>query len=301
MKNVLALLLLLPSLALAQMYGPPYNPSNTQINGQPAGTMANQNANAVAITGGTAAFTGTVSTTGNLNVQGSINSTQNTNPASITNSGVALTAAPNVADVVYYDSTKATDNHIGELIWFQGCLQSRFKSDAQSSAVTPFSVCGGYGSGITGISSNSGSGSFTNTGPLGVTQSNGNGIVLTPSANGGTPTLMTNGANVNVSLNISTQGSGGINLNSATSVTGNLSVSGTSTLTGAVSMPGGTTGPLTISQGYTVAGLPTCNTASKGARAFVTDAANPTWNSPVTGGSSNTIGVLCNGNTWVGE
>lgn len=60
-----------------------------------------------------------------------------------------------------------------------------------------------------------------------------------------------------------------------------------------------TTGVVTLSQGFTVGTLPTCNTAAKGARAFVTDAANPTWNNPVTGGSSNTIPVFCNGNSWV--
>jgi hypothetical protein len=211
MRKLIFLAAFLPGVATAQYSGPTYNPANVHI------------------TGGTAAFTGTVSTTGNLNVQGSVNSTQNTNPASTTNSGVALTAAPNVADVVFYDSTKATDNHIAELIWFQGCLQSRFKSDSQSSAVAPLAVCGGYASGITGIASNTGSGSWTNTGPFGVTQAGGNGILLTPSANGGAPTLATNGANSNVSLNISTQGGGGINLNSSTAVTGNLSLTGTLT------------------------------------------------------------------------
>jgi hypothetical protein len=60
-----------------------------------------------------------------------------------------------------------------------------------------------------------------------------------------------------------------------------------------------TTGTAILSQGVTVASLPAASTALKGARAFVTDANNPTWNSPVTGGSSNTVPVFCNGNAWV--
>jgi hypothetical protein len=110
----------------------------------------------------------------------------------------------------------------------------------------------------------------------------------------GANVFVINGGSAGVSSITSNSGSG------AWTHQGNFSVSGTTTLTGAVSMPGGTNGPLTISQGYTVATLPTCNTASKGARAFVTDAASPTWNSPVTGGNSNTIPVFCNGNAWVG-
>jgi len=75
-----------------------------------------------------------VGVTGNVNVQGAISSTINTQPASITNSGVVMTANPNVADLVYYDSTRTTDNHIVEGIWFQGAYQLRMKSDSQAQA-----------------------------------------------------------------------------------------------------------------------------------------------------------------------
>jgi hypothetical protein len=278
MRKLLLLLAFLPAFAFGQYYGPVYNPANVKI------------------TGGTAAFTGTISTTGNVNVQGNISSTNNINPAGTTNSGVALSASPNVADVLLFDSTQSANNRTYEMLAFQGCQQFRFKNDAGSSATAWLNACGGYAAGVTSIAS---TGPWTHTGTFGVAQSGGNGIALQPSANGGTPTLTTNGANSNVSLNISTQGGGGINLNSATAVTGTFSVTSTSTLTGAVSMPGGTNGPLTISQGYTVATLPTCNTASKGARAYVTDAATPTFNSPVTGSNSNTVPVFCNGNSWV--
>lgn len=60
-----------------------------------------------------------------------------------------------------------------------------------------------------------------------------------------------------------------------------------------------TTGVVTLSQGFTVAGLPAASTALKGARAFVTDSANPTYNSQVVGGGANAVPVFCNGNVWV--
>jgi hypothetical protein len=238
--------------------------------------------------------------TGNFTVQsGAISSSAGAGIASATNSGVNLNYGGTYGMVSLYDSTRAANNRSADWLFINGGMQLRFANDGYTAFATALNISGGQASGITGITSTSGSGSWTHTGTFGVTQSGGNGIALQPSANGGTPTLTTNGANSNVSLNISTQGSGGINLNSATAVTGTFSVTSTSTLTGAVSMPGGTNGPLTISQGYTVATLPTCNTASKGARAFVTDAATPTFNSPVTGSNSNTVPVFCNGNSWV--
>jgi hypothetical protein len=238
--------------------------------------------------------------TGNFTVQsGAISSSAGAGIASATNSGVNLNYGGTYGMVSLYDSTRAANNRSADWLFINGGMQLRFANDGYTAFATALNISGGQASGVTGITSNSGSGSWTNTGTFGVTQSGGNGIALQPSANGGTPTLTTNGANSNVSLNISTQGSGGINLNSATAVTGTLSVTSTSTLTGAVSMPGGTNGPLTISEGYTVATLPAASTALKGARAFVTDAANPTWNNPVAGGSSNTVPVFCNGNVWV--
>jgi hypothetical protein len=60
-----------------------------------------------------------------------------------------------------------------------------------------------------------------------------------------------------------------------------------------------TTGVVTLSQGFTVAGLPAASAALKGARAFVTDSATPTYNSQVVGGGANVVPVFCNGNVWV--
>jgi hypothetical protein len=167
-----------PTLSVGQPY---YNVVSSQTRYWCGSSFSTSCAGVASITGGTIDGTvigGTtpaagnftsVTATGNVSVQGTISSTNNTLPASITNSGVALTAAPNVADEVYYNAPYTTNNHIAEHIWFQNCLQSRFKSDDQSSAVTPLSLCGGYGTGITGISSNSGSGSWAHTGSFSAT------------------------------------------------------------------------------------------------------------------------------------
>ena len=63
-------------------------------------------------------------------------------------------------------------------------------------------------------------------------------------------------------------------------------------------------GPLTVSSGqailptYTVATLPTCNTAEKGAIAFVTDATTPTYNGSLTGSGTVVVPVSCSGSAW---
>lgn len=113
-----------------------------------------------ATTASTGAFT-VVTATGNLSVQGLVSSTANTSPASITNSGVALSASPTVGDVVYYDSAQTANNRVMDAVWISGSYQQRFKNDAQSSATPFFTATGGFAGGITALASNSGSGSFT--------------------------------------------------------------------------------------------------------------------------------------------
>lgn len=48
----------------------------------------------------------------------------------------------------------------------------------------------------------------------------------------------------------------------------------------------------------TVAGLPTCDSGLKGGMAAVSDAADPAYNAPLTGGGTASIPVYCNGNAW---
>jgi hypothetical protein len=50
---------------------------------------------------------------------------------------------------------------------------------------------------------------------------------------------------------------------------------------------------------YTVAGLPTCNSAAASSIAYVTDANAPTYNGTLTGSSTTKTLALCNGSAWV--
>jgi hypothetical protein len=72
-----------------------------------------------------------------------------------------------------------------------------------------------------------------------------------------------------------------IALNGTTTITGTLNVSGVLNL-----------------QAYTVATLPTCDSAANTTYAAVTDATAPTYNATVTGGGAVSIPVYCNGTHW---
>ena len=75
---------------------------------------------------------------------------------------------------------------------------------------------------------------------------------------------------------------------------GNFSTPGTITTDA-----GGTDPGIIIFNPTTVASLPTCNSAEKGARAFVTNATATTFLSVVAGGGSNNVPVVCNGTNWL--
>lgn len=175
---------------------------------------------------------------GNVNVKGNVSSTGNTNPASPTNSGVALSAAPNVADVIFYDSTQTANNRTWEWIYFQGSFQARAKNDAGNAALSALAIAGGQ-TGITGITSSSGSGAWAHTGSMtisagatitgNVTVANsgaGNGVAITSAATGNGPVISTAGSDTNVDLNVTPKGTGAIKLNANTTVTGTVSASG---------------------------------------------------------------------------
>lgn len=62
---------------------------------------------------------------------------------------------------------------------------------------------------------------------------------------------------------------------------------------GAITMPGPA-----ILLSYTVAGLPVCAAALKGAMAYVTDSTAPTYNAALVGGGTVGVPVACNGAAW---
>lgn len=68
---------------------------------------------------------------------------------------------------------------------------------------------------------------------------------------------------------------------------------------GSVTTTGGlTVGAPVVLKNYTVSGLPTCNSGLKGGMAYVTDATAPTYNGSLTGGGTVGVPVACNGTTW---
>lgn len=233
MRQIAFLLALLPALAFAQL-SVPYNPANVHI------------------TGGTAAFTGTVTTTGNVNVQGNVSSTSNTQPASPTNSGVALNATPNIADVQMFDSTQSTNNRTAEWIFWSGAASLRFANDAHSAVQVPFSVTGGQATGITGITSNSGTGSWTHTGDMAVSgqlvagsgtlnvYSSSGTAVTTPHVVTGTVTLASGAGTATFTGNAIFSSTTSYNC-TATDTTSNSAVKATPASASSVSFSGATT------------------------------------------------------------
>jgi hypothetical protein len=280
--------------------------SNSTINAAVSGSVTNATVTGSTITGGTingtpigqstpaaGAFLGLNATSASIlgpcSGEG-VSSTVNGLSASITNSGPSLDASPTSAALTLYDSTRTANNKTADVSWVGGVLSLRLKNDAGSSATPALSVTGGQAAGISGISSNSGSGSWAHTGDFTASgvlsagvQSTANAVQMLGSSGAADTQIRAVGTSADISIDVSAKGAGSIKLQSPTSVAGTLSA----------------TGVVTLSQGFTVASLPAASTALKGARAFVTDANNPTWNSPVTGGSSNTVPVFCNGNAWV--
>jgi hypothetical protein len=98
---------------------------------------------------------------GTLSAEG-INSTSNGQAASPTNTGTTLSQT--FASITYFDSARTANNRTADFLWTGGSFAARFKNDAGSSALTWLAAAGGQAAGITGITSNSGSGSWAHTG-----------------------------------------------------------------------------------------------------------------------------------------
>ena len=137
-----------------------------------------------------------IAVTGNITAQGLVSSTNNTSPAGPTNSGVALSAAPDVADALFFDATQSANNRTYEVLAFQGGLNFRFKNDAGSLATTWLKASGGQASGITGITSNSGSGLWSHTGSMNVSGNFNATGTLGSSANNQVPSITNSGVTI---------------------------------------------------------------------------------------------------------
>lgn len=230
-----------------------------KLGGTTGSGAINSNALAlVSLTGITSSSgTGIWNHTGSFNAAGILSSSSNAQLAGTTNSGVTINGGNNFAYISLFNQAQAVNDRTGELIFISGQLQLRFLNDAHSAAVIPLSVTGGQATGITAIDSNSGSGRWTHTGDFVAYRSGGNAVVLAGAPGGSAPTITTEGANVNVSLQINTKGAGGINLNANTNVIGTFV----------------STAPAILSSGYSISSLPA---GTIGMRAFVTNGKDTT-------------------------
>lgn len=156
-----------------------------------------------------------------------VSSSANAQAPSPTNSGITWGSSPTWAMQSFYDQSNTANNRAADLLFISGSIKFRFANDARNAFLDVFSINGGQASGVTGITSDSGTSSWTHTGVSFYTLVNtGNGIRLSGSASGGTPTITTDGANANITLLITTKGTGGITLDRATTVNGVVSASG---------------------------------------------------------------------------
>lgn len=108
---------------------------------------------------------------GNVNVKGTLSSTANVQPASPTNSGIALGASPSWAIAGFYDQTATANNRTAQILGINSGMTFRFVNDAGTSPVNWLIASGGAGTGITGITSSSGTGSWVHTGNISATGS----------------------------------------------------------------------------------------------------------------------------------
>jgi hypothetical protein len=191
--------------------------------------------------------------TGPLTVAGTVSATSG--------GSATLFSGANYGGVTMTDPTQTANNRTWQWINFTGSFQARAVSDSGASATTVLAISGGQGGGITGITSNSGSGAWSHTGAMNVSgqlsanpvQGAGyNWLNIAGAANGSSPSITTGGGNTNVSLSINTKGAGGVTINANTAVTGNLSA-GSATITGGAavgsSLTVGSTTPAVVATG----------------------------------------------------
>lgn len=157
MRKIAFLLALLPSLAVAQLSPPAYDPANVNITGGTISGVASINA------------AGNITTQGNLIAVGPA-----TAPAGVgtQNSVQLLTGAQGAGtglqtSIAYVNSSRATGQRIAYSQWAGASptfVVAGFASDDMLTVVPAIYVTGSQVGGITGIASVSGSGAWTHTG-----------------------------------------------------------------------------------------------------------------------------------------
>ncbi|WP_342727902.1 hypothetical protein AAFG07_14710 [Bradyrhizobium sp. B097] len=103
----------------------------------------------------------------------------------------------------------------------------------------------------------------------GASGSNGNSIIINGNDSGVSPSVAAGGVDANIDLGFTPKGTGAIVMNAQMKL-----------------------------KSFTVATLPTCNSAMQDAMAAVTDATAPTYNGALVGGGAVRVPVYCNGSAW---
>lgn len=95
-----------------------------------------------------------------------VSSSANAQPPSPTNSGITWGSSPTWAMQSFYDQSNSANNRAADMLFISGSIKFRFANDARNAFLDVFSIIGGQASGVTGITSTSGSGTWAHTGNL---------------------------------------------------------------------------------------------------------------------------------------
>ena len=228
------------------------------------------------------------------NVAGAFGVAANTNAPSPTNSGVAFGTSPTWSMASFYDQAVTANNRSADLLFITNSIKLRFANDARNAFLDVLTINGGQALGVTSITSTSGSGAWSHTGDFNATTVGASGfnkVTLAGAASGISPSIVADGGNVDVGLNIATKGAGALTIAANTSITGTLSVSGAflagsgtlpvySSTGTTVTTPHAVSGTVALSGGNATVNL-SGNAVFTNATSYVVMAVNQTTNSAV--------------------
>jgi hypothetical protein len=115
------------------------------------------------------AITGNATVGGNAYIAGQLGSAANTSAPSPTNSGITIGGAPTWAMASFYDQALSANNRTMDMLFISGGLKFRFANDARNAFLDFLTISGGQASGVTGITTTSGSGAWAHTGAFSAT------------------------------------------------------------------------------------------------------------------------------------